>query len=286
MPFSIKRPVFAHGFINPPLERRTCDITIKINNPVNEIDLIKESSGSQTKICLEIKDSSLLGLSDSELSNADKIVHDLVLAFNLSLSRICLSMLNGDLPLTETNLILPKINKIIEEKITPKGKSLIIHDSVHFVDSVSVMMGIPDELNEKQALDYFRLLHKINRQSLNPPNLKEANIGKALNEFENAMSVFDTLRIFKYLFNTLEFCANYTGTDLKGPTLDFVIASKTHFPQPEIENWRQFYNRTKHVDKTPKDTTKFFDDSNKLIEILPKIREAAKIMLLDCLGSM
>lgn len=60
--FEVKRPVFAHDFVNPPAEDRSCDIDIKLINPSGSINLTKESSGIQTRYLLTVSDSSLIGL--------------------------------------------------------------------------------------------------------------------------------------------------------------------------------------------------------------------------------
>lgn len=287
MPFSIRRSIFAHCFLNPPQEQKTCNVEIKVCASNSQIELVKSSSESesQTKFDLEIKDSSVLDISEANQANGDKIVKNLVLAFNLVISRSCISILSGDLPSTETKSLPARVIEKVFRKESGPNKSVVIVDSIGLVDSVSVVLTIVEELNVEHALNYFKLITKINRHSPNPAFLVKANIGKALNEFENAMSAFDKLRIFKYLFNTVEFCANYKGTDLKGDPLDFAIATYTHLSKLEIKEWRMFYNLTKHVDRSSGDTIKFIEDSKKLDEILPRIREAAKIMLIECLNA-
>ncbi len=50
MSFEVKRPVFAHDFVNPPAEDRSCDIDIKLINPTGAINLTKDSRSTYTAI--------------------------------------------------------------------------------------------------------------------------------------------------------------------------------------------------------------------------------------------
>ena len=139
---------------------------------------------------------------------------------------------------------------------------------------------------DQQALNYLNKIIRVKRFSPNPALIKELNMGKALNEYESAMSTFDRLRIFKYIFNTVEFCANWTGTSYTGSSLDSTIATIAKVSQSEVEFWRDFYNRTKHVDRTALDASTYVQGMEKLPEILPKIREAAKQLIVNCLNQI
>lgn len=90
MSISIKRTIFAHHFINPPSEGRDCSIDIVITDSSGKIILTKEAPGLQTRIMLTIPDASLIGITNSERTIIDEAIRDLILAFNINLSRTCL----------------------------------------------------------------------------------------------------------------------------------------------------------------------------------------------------
>lgn len=283
MSFEVKRPVFAHDFLNPPAEDRTCDINIKLINPSGAINLTKESPGIQTRYRLTVSDSSLIGLNSSDQGSIERAIKDLILSFNLCLMRSCLSTLSGELPSAEIKF-LPKETKVTI-KDTPNGKHITIHDTVRITDRVSIRLGSHDELDEKQALLNLEKIIEVNR--FNPKEttpLKVLSLGKALNAYERAMSTFDRMQTFKNLYNTLEFCANWNGVDHTGPALDSLIASISPVSQADFRSWRRFNARTKHVDRTPREASRFVKGMEMLSSILPPIREAAKQLIIDRLN--
>jgi hypothetical protein len=282
MPFSIRRPIFAHDFLNPPREDRSCNIDIVITTPSSKLDLVKETPGLQTRYMLTIDDPSIIGLTSSEQAMVDKAVKDLILAFNLSLVRTCLSTVGANLYPAEVETKTPETKVTIEE--TPRGKNLKVVEAIGFRDSVYITIGTREEISEQRVIADLNKIIKVNRFSPTPSLERELNLSKALNEYEIAMSTFDRLRIFKSLYNTIEFCANWTGTDNRGPVLDANVAAITAIPQSDIEFWRDFYNRTKHVDRTTLEASTFVQGMEKLPEISPIIREAAKKLIADCMN--
>jgi len=284
MPFSIRRPIFAHDFLNPPREDRSCNIDIVITTPSSKLDIVKETPGLQTRYTLTIDDPSIIGLTSSERAMVDKAVKDLILAFNLSLVRTCLSTVGGDLYSAEVETKTPETKVTIEE--TPKGKSIKVVETIVFRDTVYMTIGTKEEISEQQVIANLNKIIMVNRFSPRPSLVRESNLSKALNEYEIAMSTFDRLRIFKSLFNTIEFCTNWTGTDYRGQVLDANVAAITTIPQSDIEFWRNFYNRTKHVDKTTLEASTFVQGMEKLPEILPTIREAAKKLIVNCMNQI
>jgi hypothetical protein len=284
MSFSIKRPVFAHDFLNPPTEDRSCNIDIIILNPSGKITLTKEAPGLQTRFMLTIAEPSAIGLTDSGQATVEKGIKDLLLAFNLGLVRTCMSTLGGDLYSAEVETKAPETKITIEE--TPKGKNIKISETLVMRETVHITIGTREEISEQQVMAYLTKIISVSRFSPRPSSIRELNLSKALNEYEIAMSNFDRLRSFKNLFNTIEFCANWTGTDHKGPGLDVEAAKIARVSQQEVEFWRNFYNRTKHVDKTASDASAFVEGMERLPEMLPKIREAAKGLIVNCLGQI
>lgn len=283
MSFEVKRPIFAHDFVNPPNEQTSCDIDINLINPSGSINLNKEAPGVQTRYLLTVSDSSLIGLSSYEQVIVERAIKDLVLSFNLSLVRVSLSTLQGDLPSTEVKFH-PKETKVKIEQ-TSEGINVRIAETLRMRGEAHVTIGTHDELDEKQALANLEKIIKVKR--FKPPSnssLKAVNLGKALNAYESAMSTFDRLRVFKNLYNTIEFCANWNGVNRTGSSLDSLVASISNVQQADVCYWRRFNARTKHVDRTPIDASKYIQGMERVSSILQSIREATKQLIIDRLN--
>jgi FAD/FMN-containing dehydrogenase len=154
-------------------------------------------------------------------------------------------------------------------------------------DTIHIRIGTHEEVNEEHVLANLEKVAQVDRFGIQiTTDLKVVNLAKALNEYENAMSIFDRLRIFKSLVNSLELCANWKGVDNTGPAIDSVIASVSNVPQTDVADWRNLYNRTKHVDRSPVDQEQFVIGMEKLPSILPSIREAAKRLIIDRLNQI
>jgi hypothetical protein len=286
MSFTVKRSIFAHD-LNPPADGRSCDIDLKPINASGAITLAKEAVGIQTRYLLTISDPSLIGLRSPDRAVVDRAVRDLVLSFNLVLTRACLSILPlGDLQSTEIELQPPRAKVTIEQ--TPEGKRVQIVEIVEPVlvrPTVHITIRIHDEVDEKQALANLEKIIRINRFGSQPTSdLKVANLTKALNEYESAMLTLDRLRIFRSLFNTLEFCTNWDGKNRTGSELDSVIASVSGVGESSVGEWRRLYNRTKHVDREPAEASKLVQEIEKLPSFLPPLREAVKRLIVDRLS--
>ena len=283
MSLKVKRSVFAHNFLNPPAEDRSCDINLELINPSGLITLTKEGAGIQTRYLLLVSDPSIIGLNTSNQIQVERRIKDLVLAFNLCLVRTCLSTLQGDLPSAEVKL-QPSETKVKIEQ-TSDGQHISVFETITLRSSVHIRIGTHEELDEKPALNNLKKIIRFNRLELTPAiPLQVVNVAKALNEYENAMTTFDRLRIFKNLFNTLEFGANWNGVDRRGPVLDSEIASISNVQESIVRSWRDFYNRTKHVDRSPIDASEFIQGMENLTLFLPSIREATKQLIIDRLN--
>ena len=183
MSFSIKRPVFAHDFLNPPTEDRNCNIDIMIADPSGKIILTKETPGLQTRFMLTIAEPSMIGITDSGQATVEKGIKDLLLAFNLGLVRTCMSTLGGDLYSAEIETKAPEAKITIEE--TPKGKNIKISETLTMRETLHITIGTREETSEQQAVNYLNRIINVKRSSPNRDLIKELNIGKALNEYES-----------------------------------------------------------------------------------------------------
>lgn len=283
MSFTVKRLIFAHDFLNPPSEDRSCDVNILLINSSGAISLDKEAAGMQTRYALTVSNPSSIRLSSSDQTAVERIIKELILSFNLCLSRTCLSTLEGDLPSADVH-VQPAETKVIVEQ-TPVGKNINIVETISFRDTVHITIGTKEELDEKEALAVLERSLHVNRFELQRTSpIELINLAKALNEYETAMSSFDRLRIFKSLFNSLELSVNWNGTNYTSQDFDNLVASLSNVQSHEVRDWRSFYNRTKHVDRTPADASEFVHGMEKLRSLFPSIREATTRLLVDRLG--
>ena len=126
---------------------------------------------------------------------------------------------------------------------------VIGREVIHMTDLIT------EEIDETRSIEVSQLIKKLDRHGL-PRNIERhvLNLSKALMEYENAMTVFPRLIIFKHLFNLLEFSTNWNGVDRKGSSLDREVAGTSGIPMTDAEKWRRFYDRSKHVDRTAEGT--------------------------------
>jgi hypothetical protein len=285
MPFIIERRIFAHDFRNPPAEDRSCDIEIHLINSSGLITLSKITAGIQTEYSLCVSDSSVIGLSSSDQVSIERAMKNLVLAFNIGLIRACLSTLQGDLPTTEVRFP-SAATKVSVEQISNE-KHIQITETVTVRDTVHVRIITREEVDENQVMANLTKINHVNRFEMSSSvPIRMVNLVKALNAFENAMSTFDRMYIFKSLFNALEFCTNWDGRDRTGNDLDSEVSSISRVPTSDVANWRLLYNRTKHVDRAPLDASQYSRGMETLHSILPPIREASKQLIINRLASI
>lgn len=275
---SVKSFIFAHSLINPPSLNNSCDVNLILTNSKGKINLIKENVGLQTKYSLSISDPLTLGLLTPEQNVVDRFVRNLLLAMNLHLRRTALSIFGGDVAQPDIEFKQPEGNVRVEE--TPEGKHIVITETVFLRDTFHVTMGFSEEIDENKVLSTLELINKLNKNK-STENVKVNNLTKSLVEYESAMAVFDRLMIFKHLFNSLELATNYDGCNRYGQSLDTEVATVTGSQVSEVSEWRNFYNRTKHIDREPKEISEFVQGIEKLPYLLESLRAALNTLIID-----
>jgi len=280
---AVKRQIFAHDFLNPPGVDTSCDVTLKIVNSKGRIDLTKEKVNFQTQYLLLILDPSSLGLSSSEQNIVDSFTENLLLAANLLLQRAALMTLGGGLIQSQVEFKQPEHRVVVEDR--PEGKHITITEVIMLRDTIHITIGFSEEIDEDKLVSHLELINKVNEADIDTVSgdtkIKLSNLKKSLNEYKNAMSVFDRLMIFKHLFNSLELATNWDGVDRKGSDLDNEVVKISMLQTSEMCNWREFYNRTKHIDRTPIDLRTFITGIESLPSFLKPIRLAVETMIID-----
>ena len=92
MDFELKALVFCHDLINPPAPDRDVKITLKLKNS-KLIEFTKgATSFSESVYGVDIRDPQSVGFTTNDKSPFETQFDNLILAFNLSLSRVCISV--------------------------------------------------------------------------------------------------------------------------------------------------------------------------------------------------
>jgi hypothetical protein len=264
--------VFAHSLVNPPTFSSSCDITLILINPVNLITLKKDHVGFQTKYSLTVLEPSSLGLSSYDDNVVNEFLKTVVIAMEINLRRTALTFsgVSYNLPQVEFSERVSSIK--VEENA--EGKKISITETVFLRDSVHITTSFSEEIDETEVIHALKLLDMLNKyKDIN--ELKRSNLRKSIDAYYYAMSVFDRVLIFKNLFNSLEFAVNWDKdrkNELKGEAFDKEVADITSLPQSEITEWRKIYDRTKHVDREPKELSEYVSGTEKIPSILEKLR--------------
>ncbi len=276
MSFIIKRPVFAHSFLNTLSNQSSNDIEFSIANSSGNFAIEKEAIGPQTYLMLTIKHPKAIGLTDHR-NISDESIRDLVLALNLSLKDNCVNIIQEGLHGSEV-IRPPNLNVTV----TQEPNRLQINMACEISTSVHFTLGSKEEIDEQTALSTYMQIRKFNRYNFKAISLKEVNVSKALNEYENAMQPIDKIKVFRSLYNCLEFCVNSTGTKKEKDTLDAEISAISETTKETAKLWREFYNRIKHADTKDNQTNIYRQGIAKMTTVLPEIRLASKKLLFHC----
>ncbi|HEX9862641.1 MAG TPA: hypothetical protein VGB11_05080 [Candidatus Bathyarchaeia archaeon] len=261
----IKSSVFAHNF-----DCTNSAVNLEVINSKDRLKLATEKVGRPIRYELSVTDPTSLGLLNSEQNTLELFTKDLVLAINLCLSRAALSRRDGNL-----------IQSHIAYKQTKQANTIVTRA---VFDATTIFT---EKIDEETVISNLLLINKVNRHNLSACSKKQLiTLSKALSEYENAMSTFDRLAAFKNLFNSLELATNGDGKDRMGPSLDTEAAKITKTTESEIEDWRRFYDRTKHIDRTPNDITKFVKGMESLPEKLMPLRLASEKAIMNRLKKL
>lgn len=277
----IEATIFVHDLQNPPTEDRSCDFEITVGNSKGRIVLEKRAAGPQTEYLLRIANAESLGVTVLH-ADVKELIKDLVLAFNLTLQRACVSTRGGDLFSPNVQTMMPETPAKVEH--TPEGVHIHLTDNAVLRDSVHITMITKEEVDEDQLISHLDLVRKLRRYAITTAIPTSSTLHKALPEFESAMTDFSALMIFKHLFNSLALATNADGNDREFIILDKEIHRISGVPEYEAKEWREFYNRTKHIDEKAEHVAKFSQGLQDLPKMLPPLRKASMQVILNQLA--
>jgi hypothetical protein len=282
--FEITKRLFIHHFLNPPAPGRGGNFNLNLVNPNGAMMLTKRQSDGQIYMLLEVKSALAAGFTSTEQHILEFEIRNLALAFNLNLGLVCISDAYVEYQPAEVKFkpSEPKLtnNQQVGSITQTVTEPVFIHETTH------VVMGRDDTVDEQNILDAFRKIQRFRQNIHSTSPIAEVNLDRALREFELGMSPMNTISKFKHIYNAVEIATNLNGEGwMKDTKLDAEVCKLVgnQIQQALVEQWRCFYNRTKHSDRAKMgnaDTQTYNQGVNNLPAWLPEIRTCAVTILL------
>jgi len=268
----IKADIFLHPINNLPALDRSYNIELSLKNASGKIILLDKEPGFLTHYTLKIAEPSFFDITSK--NEIEPMLNDLLLAFNLDMSKTCISRRESKIP-KPSFTSLPKPSSEVKVEKTNHGVNVILSDSINLSASVYIRIAYKEEADEQIILQYFNQiikLQKVDKQSTK----REISLKKALMAYKNAMESFDDIVSYNRLYSSIGFAIDWDGRDFQGDALDNEIVTLTGISKSDAEKWRRFYNRTKHVDKSPKHIEEYFDGIQEVSTMRFNLRQVCK----------
>ena len=274
---SILRTIYVHDIDNPPYTGHSMHVQLSLTSG-NQFSISNLVFAHQTSFTLTIKDPKTIGLTNLSDYEIEKFFDKVILAFNLVMRSAAFSRNRSD---SSPSVI--KLEPIPESKSTvfkdadgntqlQFNETLVVRDSVHITGMFNELV---DELN---VLDILRKLIKLDGLS-GHTGIQIQDLKKSIDEYAHACSAFDRLPIFKSLFSSLEHAVNCDGHDRVGSELDDEIRQFSGCNMTDCIDWREFNNRSKHIDRNAQDETKYQYGLTKVPGWITPLREVCEKVL-------
>jgi hypothetical protein len=256
MDFEINKNIYAHDLINPPTLTNSCNITLEFNAPNCLLRVEKGELSYSTEYLLRADKALELGFTSCEQSIFISEFQNLILALNINLRRVCVT--REDIRFLQGGInIKPPESRANTEK-DGNRTTVTIEETIVFRDEVHTSVGLSEKISCQEVIHTFQKLQHLTRFNTNKArSLELSNFIKALREYGDAMSALSRPVKFKHLFNALELVSNIDGSAREKENFDSRVASLSGVKREDIREWREFYNRTKHVDKHSTDVHKY-----------------------------
>ena len=276
---TIPFPLNVHNLVNPPHMGSGIVINLNLLNHTH-FSIQEWEKTPQPSFTLQITNPKSLGLNSQE-SNMNKFMHNVILACNLVLKR---SAFSRSISNTDPPTIHRKKNQTSVKSInTPTGTQISVLDKLTFTENVCIASSYKEELDENRVRQILRKINTLD-DKVNDSNLKIQNLQKSLDYYYLGTTSLDRLSIFKELFCSFELATNCDGQNRSGYQFDQKAASISGTEQSIICDLRNFYSRTKHIDKNPQDEQKYkkgVDELGQKITHLHKIAQSIIVHRLD-----
>lgn len=284
MDFSLEKHIFCHDLSNPPNEIKSSYIELQLIKSVGSIEVRRVRTDSAESMYLVIIPSGHdLGFTTGEQGDLENEFENLVLAFNLTQMRICMTSKRGDFPSSKVTPKPPE-SKISVSKLD-RGYHIQSEDTIVVRDEIHVGVHLSGTIEEQKIMEIFRKIQKLRRfDRMDSSNLQNLNFNNALRHYESGISDYDSFFKFKHFFNSLELVINMAGEDKTGDSFDNEVAKVSSASKEESMDWREFYNRIKHVQRNSNEINKYYEGIDSLTKKLQPIRTCLNYILLSKLS--
>jgi len=170
-----------------------------------------------------------------------------------------------------------KVEKVGNRIVAVSQDVLLLSDDYYNSTSMS------ENVDEKYVLDVFQKLQNLDRFNIKS-NFPLINLIKSLIEYETAMKEYSRLFIFKHLFNALELAINFSQ-EITGDDFDNAVEVRAGIPRTSVTRWRDFYNRTKHVDRSDNHNITYLEGTQKVSSMILPVRHCTKKAITTLLNS-
>ncbi|MGC1134959.1 MAG: hypothetical protein WA941_19170 [Nitrososphaeraceae archaeon] len=274
---SLTFDISMHDILNPPYGNRGSNIKLRFENSKNAISIFPGIHNNKESIFSFLVSNPLTsGLKDSEEATVQHFVDDLILSFNLVLRRGCITR-------NKTRQHSIKFDhqgsgKSTSYVVKADGMTNVyLFDSISIRDKVNAVVTTHDEIDEIEVSEIFeKVIHFRRHEDKN--DFRETNLSLCLRNYEKAMEMKTSFK-YKSLLNSLEFIVNVSGIDLTGDRLDREVYRLSGIPVLEARNWRQFYDRLKHVQRSNEDIRKLIEGNRQFTRWMLSLRECTKQLI-------
>lgn len=284
MDFSSQKHIFCHDLLNPPNEIRSSYIDLQLIKSIGYIKIrrVKTNSAESTFLIM-IPSGHDLGFTTGEQGDLENEFENLVLAFNLTQMRICITSKKGDFSSSKVTPKPPE-SKINVSKLD-KEYHVQSEDTIVIRDQIRVGVHLSGSIEEQMIIEIFRKIQKLRRfEKKDVSNLQNLNLNNALRHYESGISDYDSFFKFKHFFNSLELVINMAGEDKTGNSFDSEVAKVSSSRKEESMDWREFYNRIKHVQRNSNEINKYYEGIDTLTNKLLPIRTCLNSIFLSKLS--
>ena len=283
MDFELKALVFCHDLINPPAPDRDVKITLKLKNS-KLIEFTKgATSFSESVYGVDIRDPQSVGFTTNDKSPFETQFDNLILAFNLSLSRVCISVQSPKFSSFDRRYKVPEpVSKSVVIRKDHKVLVNVTEEHILISEKVHAALFHTSSVDERIVIDIFQRLQRLNRSAISRYSSKEDyNLKKSLERYEHAMYSFEKESAFKDLFTSLEKITNMKGKTLEGPTFDLHASALSGTQSSDIQRWRLLNNRFKHAARNTKDIELLEEEEVKSPTMLSDLRKCVQAIILS-----
>lgn len=281
MDFTFERHVYCHDLVNPPAQNHSCDVDLKLTNSSGLISIERvETDSAESAYLITVPSGNNLGFKRTEQADLEVDFANLVLGFNLTQERICMNFKRGHYPPFKVTPKVPASKTSVLKR--DGGFHLHSEDTVVVRDEAYTISHIWGTFGEDKVADIFQKIQKLGRsEKKNVSQLETMNLNDALSKYESGIAEFERLVKFKHFFNSLELVTNMAGKQLYGDDLDNAVQSISSVSKTDVNEWRHFYNRTKHIQEGSDHIKTYYEGIDILHERLPAIRTCLNEILLS-----